>query len=113
MSCFLLSKGLCEKIERVVYSFWWGSNDNKRKIHWCKKENLFKSKFEGGMGFKILRGFNLAMLAKQAWRFHTSHNSLISRNLWVPIQAMLEGAFSMLFGSFIRGLAGELAMVRM
>jgi len=46
MSCFLLPKGLCEKIERDVCSFWWGSNDNKRKIHWCKKENLFKSKFE-------------------------------------------------------------------
>jgi len=31
------------------------------------------------MRFKILRDFNLAMLAKQAWRFHTSPNSLISR----------------------------------
>lgn len=79
MSCFLLPKGLCDKIEKAVCAFWWGSTDNKRKIHWTKKENLFKSKLEGGMGFKILRDFNLAMLAKQDWRFHTEPNSLISR----------------------------------
>lgn len=31
------------------------------------------------MGFKTLRDFNLAMLAKQVWRFHTKPHSLISR----------------------------------
>jgi len=33
MSCFLLPKGLCSKIEKAVFSFWWGSKDNKKKIH--------------------------------------------------------------------------------
>ena len=79
ISCFLLPKGLCDKIEKAVCSFWWGSTNNGRKIHWTKRENLFKPKFEGGMGFKILRDFNLAMLAKQTWRFHVSPNSLIAR----------------------------------
>lgn len=78
MSCFLLPKGLCDRIERVVCSFWWGGSDNKKKIHWTKKENLFKSKHSGGFGFKNLRDFNLAMLAKQVWRFHTQPNSLIT-----------------------------------
>ena len=31
------------------------------------------------MGFKSLRDFNLALLAKQIWRFHTNPNSLIAR----------------------------------
>jgi hypothetical protein len=31
------------------------------------------------MGFKTLREFNLAMLAKQAWRFHTNPSSLIAK----------------------------------
>jgi len=79
MSCFLLPKGLCEKIERAVCSFWWGGSDTKKKIHWIKKGNLFKSKHEGGMGFKILRDFNIAMFAKQAWRFYTSPNSLVAK----------------------------------
>jgi hypothetical protein len=31
------------------------------------------------MGFKTLREFNLAMLAKQVWRLHTNTNSLIAQ----------------------------------
>lgn len=65
MSCFLLPKGLCSRIEKVVCFFWWGSTEHKKKMHWTKREHLFKSKLEGGMGFKILRGFNLAKLTKQ------------------------------------------------
>ncbi|XP_024628917.1 uncharacterized mitochondrial protein AtMg00310-like [Medicago truncatula] len=79
MSCFLLPKGLCEKIERVVCSFWWGSTNTKKKIHWKNKEILFKFKHDGGMVFKSLRDFNIAMLAKQVWRFHTNLNTLIAK----------------------------------
>jgi len=79
MSCFLLPKGLCSKIERAVCSFWWGSNSSNQKIHWTKKDNLFKSKHSRGLGFRTFREFNLAMLAKQVWRFHTNPTSLISK----------------------------------
>jgi len=79
MSWFLLPKGLCEKIERAVCSFWWGSTNSKRKIHWINKDKLLISKHEGDMGFKILRDFNIAMLAKQAWRFHIYLDTLVSR----------------------------------
>lgn len=41
MSCFLLPKGLCTKIEKAVCSFWWGTAGDKRKIHWTKKDKLF------------------------------------------------------------------------
>jgi hypothetical protein len=79
MSCFLLPKALCDKIESEVCSFWWGGTKSKRKVHWTKKDSLFRSKHEGGMGFKTLREFNLAMLAKQVWRLHTNTNSLIAQ----------------------------------
>jgi len=79
MSCFLLPKGICRRIEKAVCSFWWGSTEHNKKIHWTKKENLFKSKLEGGMGFKSLRDFNLAMLAKQVWRFQVNPNALVSK----------------------------------
>lgn len=93
MSCFLLPKGLCEKIEKAVCAFWWGGSDSKRKIHWTKKENLFKPRHKGGMGFKILRDFNMAMLAKQVWRFQTNQKSLISRVFkakYFPYQDILQ-----------------------
>jgi hypothetical protein len=78
MSCFLLPKGLCDRTERAVCSFWWGGSDSNRKIHWSKKSNLFRSK-HSRLDFRNLRDFNLAMLAKQVWRFHTQPNSLLSR----------------------------------
>lgn len=79
MSCFLLPQEICDKIESAVCQFWWGSKGDSRKIHWVKKEKLLKSTMEAGLGFKCLRDFNLAMLAKQAWRLHTNPTSLIAQ----------------------------------
>uniref|UniRef100_A0A803QGE0 Reverse transcriptase domain-containing protein n=1 Tax=Cannabis sativa TaxID=3483 RepID=A0A803QGE0_CANSA len=38
-----------------------------------------KHKFEGGMGFRSLHDFNIAMLGKQGWRLLINPNSLVSR----------------------------------
>ena len=91
MSCFLLPKGLCDKIESAVCSFWWGGSDTKRKVHWPKKDTLFRSKDEGGMGFKTLREFNLAMLARQVWRLHTNPTSLIAQCYKAKYYPNLDG----------------------
>ena len=33
MSCFKLSKKMCKKITLVIARFWWGGDENKRKMH--------------------------------------------------------------------------------
>ena len=38
-----------------------------------------KPKDRGGLGFRELRSFNLALLAKQGWRLQTNSTSLFSR----------------------------------
>ena len=65
----------------MVRGFQWGQKGRERKIAWVSWKNLCKPKAEGGMGFRDLKAFNLALLAKQGWRIQQSPNSLIHRVL--------------------------------
>jgi hypothetical protein len=54
---------------------------------------MTKSKKEGGLGFRDLYGFNLAMLARQAWRMLTNPESLCAKVLkakYFPNRSILE-----------------------
>ena len=47
-----------------------------KKIHWINLGKLCGSKKKGGMGFRDIHAFNLAMLTKQAWRLIKETHSL-------------------------------------
>uniref|UniRef100_A0A803PUK7 Reverse transcriptase domain-containing protein n=1 Tax=Cannabis sativa TaxID=3483 RepID=A0A803PUK7_CANSA len=80
MNVFLLSKNTCKQMETLMNRFWWQSKSkNSKGIHWKSWKNLSKSKSKGGMGFRNLRDFNLALLGKQGWRILVNHNSLVGR----------------------------------
>lgn len=80
MSCFLLPKSLCAELERMMNSFWWGAKTNDRKgIKWLSWTNMTMSKGAGGLGFRDLYGFNLALLGKQCWNFLRNPDSLVAR----------------------------------
>ncbi|XP_019186396.1 PREDICTED: uncharacterized protein LOC109181097 [Ipomoea nil] len=64
MSVFLLPISVCTAIERIMNRYWWDSGTDRR-IHWKAWDKLCIPKKYGGLGFKDLRAFNLAMLGKQ------------------------------------------------
>ena len=65
MSCFMLPDSLCNELNSLVRNFRWGQKDKERKMARVSWEKLCTRKFEGGMGFKDLRAFNMTLLAKQ------------------------------------------------
>lgn len=82
MSVFLLPGTFISEIEKMLNTFWWGHNSNNSKgLHWMSWERLSVPKVFGGMGFKSLRAFNLAMIGKQAWKLVTHPDSLLTRLL--------------------------------
>ena len=81
MSCFRLPDSLCEELTSMIRKFWWGQQKEEKRIAWLSWEKLCVPKSCGGMGFKQLKYFNMALLAKQGWRLQTNPNSLVYRVL--------------------------------
>ncbi|CAN1763719.1 Putative ribonuclease H protein At1g65750 [Linum perenne] len=80
MSVYLLPNLLTAELERMMNSFWWGTNGHGGGgINWMTWERTCVRKESGGMGFRNLRGFNLAMLGKQGWKFQTQPDALVTK----------------------------------
>lgn len=81
MTCFLLPKSLCRELEHMYNNYWWRSKQgiNQKGLNWLAWNNMSASKSKGGIGFRNLYGFNLALLGKHIWNFCINPNSLVAR----------------------------------
>jgi len=95
MSCFLLPKTLCTKLVSLFSNFWWKNQATGKGIHWKAWDKLTEPKAEGGLGFRDVEGFNLAMLGKQLWRMANKPESLMARIFearYFPSKSPLEAS---------------------
>lgn len=83
MACSRLPRGLCQHISDLLRKFWWGSKKGERKTGWVSWKVMSHPKFMGGGGFCDIALFNLALLARQAWRLLHEPNSLDTQILKV------------------------------
>lgn len=79
MSVFQLPKTMCKDLNSMMSKFWWGLKENNSKAAWMSWERMRKSKESGGLGFRDLESFNMALLAKQGWRIVQYPDSLVAR----------------------------------
>ena len=79
MSYFKIPDFLCDELTSLMRNFWWGQKNDERKMAWISWDKLCTPKSQGGMGFKQIKRFNLALLAKQGWRLQMGGESLLYR----------------------------------
>ena len=69
---------------------------------WISWDKLYTPKAKGGMGFKQLKQFNLALLANQGWRLQRGGDSLMYR-VMVGLFMYWAGLLLPHYGSMILG----------
>jgi hypothetical protein len=93
MSVFQLPKTLCKDINAMMAKFWWGHKQNDKRIAWMSWSKLGRAKEWGGMGYRDLEWFNVALLAKQGWRLVQNPDGLVAKILrekYYPHNSFME-----------------------
>ncbi|CAN1161707.1 Putative ribonuclease H protein At1g65750 [Linum perenne] len=80
MQTAFLPVSLCDKIDRRIRGFIWGSKDGARKIHNVNWETVCRPKSLGGLGLRSARDLNKAFLMKLVWNLMSQPDEL-----WVRV----------------------------
>ncbi|GKA19575.1 RNA-directed DNA polymerase, eukaryota [Tanacetum coccineum] len=76
LSLFKAPSLVLDHLEYVRRRFFWGINENEKKIIWVNWKKVCVSKIRGGLGLGRLKDKNMSLLGKWKWRFCNEDNAL-------------------------------------
>lgn len=103
----MLPKMIIHRIDSLIANFWWGQQQEEKRIHWKAWIVVCGHKDLGGIGFRDFECFNAALLAKQGWRLIQAPNSVLSlclRMRYFPRSSFLEAKMGFRPSAVWRGL---------
>ena len=80
MSTISLPISTLNQLDKIARGFIWGSSEGNRKQHLVSWDVICKPKREGGLGIRLAKEMNIALLAKLGWRLLNTEDAL-----WVKI----------------------------
>ncbi|CAN1162623.1 Putative ribonuclease H protein At1g65750 [Linum perenne] len=80
MQTTLLPVDICNKLDKKVRDFVWGSEEGERKMHLINWQKVCSPKNQGGLGLRSSREMNHALLMKLIWKM-LKH----PEELWVSV----------------------------
>ncbi|GJX81477.1 RNA-directed DNA polymerase, eukaryota, reverse transcriptase zinc-binding domain protein [Tanacetum coccineum] len=86
LSIFRAPELVLNDLERIRSNFFWGGNQDDKKMAWVKWPIILNSFDKGGLNIGSLKAFNLALLQKWRWRMFSSPN-----DLWVKVVKAFHG----------------------
>ncbi|PWA63235.1 ribonuclease H protein [Artemisia annua] len=78
---FPLPAQVNKQLESIRARFFWGIDDNEKKIQWVKWEAILNAKEKGGLGVGSLWAFNQTLIFKWRWRFLNGNDLLWGWNI--------------------------------
>ncbi|CAN1156138.1 Putative ribonuclease H protein At1g65750 [Linum perenne] len=82
-------------MDQLLVNFWWSGSASSSKIHWLPAAELRKPVTDGGLGFRSFFEFNLAFIAKLAWKIIINPNALwtqLLKGLYFPNTSFLQAS---------------------
>ncbi|KAE8709071.1 hypothetical protein F3Y22_tig00110332pilonHSYRG00843 [Hibiscus syriacus] len=81
MGCYLLPNCVISELNGLLRDYWWTGRIEDHGWPLLAWSSICKPKRKGGLGFRDLRAFNMALLGKQVWHLFQQYQSLMSRVL--------------------------------
>ncbi|KAL4202551.1 hypothetical protein AMTRI_Chr02g264260 [Amborella trichopoda] len=94
MSILYMPAQVANRLNQLMRNFLWSGQEDKKKFHLVAWDKVCQPKDQGGLGIKVIRKHNAALLGKWWWRLATQPNALwaqvvkhkynISLHSWLP-----------------------------